>query len=129
MPKTRVRDRSKDALPPPSGEVVILRDVPLPEPPKHGDQWGRWRYDGQAITLDDSEGYYWIDLDRTSDAAGILDWIAQLNDKSWLSAKDIGDLVQAFDDLVGFGLQASVCGCAYNKPFALGDHLRSLRDG
>ncbi len=129
MPKTRVRDRSKDAKPPASGEVVLLRSVPLPEPPKRGDLWGRWRYDSQYLCIEDAEGYYWIDLDRTYDAAGILDWIAQLNEKSYLSAKDIGDLVQAFDDLTGFGLQATVCGCAHNKSFALGDHLRRLRDG
>ena len=135
MSKRQGRDRQKDALTVPSGEAVFLRDVLEvsgaldSDPPKHGDRWGLWRVDFPRLVLENVETFCEIDLDRTYDAAGILDWIAQLNEKSYLSAKDIGDLVQAIDDLTGLGLQASVCGLAHNRRFALGDHIRQLRDG
>lgn len=47
-----------------------------------------------------------------NDSASVLDWIAQLNEKTWVSPDDIGNLVKAIDDI--FDLH-SFCGMGRNK--------------
>ena len=109
-----------------TGITITQFDGKLPPPPRHGDHWGRWRYDAENMVLYDTKGWgYWIALRDIKDSASVLDWIAQLYDKNWTTAEDIGDLIDAFDDLFE-GLQSKVCGFGIDRTFSLIDHLRKV---
>jgi hypothetical protein len=74
-------------------------------------QYGRWRFDEERLVLVDTgaNGYgYEIDLEKCTTSAAVLDWIAQMRTKTWINTEDIGDLVEAFDRLIG--LQSTLCG-------------------
>jgi hypothetical protein len=75
-------------------------------------RWGRWTYDPKRLALYyiDDRGFeiYEIRLDECNTSAEILDWIAQINTKTWASSQDIGELVKALDDLLSF--QGKFCG-------------------
>jgi hypothetical protein len=75
--------------------------------PKHGQKWGNWTLDTEHLTLDYEDVTYSIRLSSMTSSAEVLDWIAQLNEKTWVSREDIGNLVQAVDDI--FDLH-SFCG-------------------
>ncbi len=51
---------------------------------------------------------YEVNLDQCDTSAGVLDWIAQLAGKTWVTNDDLGDLVRALDEILDF--QASLCG-------------------
>jgi hypothetical protein len=57
---------------------------------------------------------YDISLSTCVRAAEVLDWIAQINKKSWATREMVGDLVRAFDDL--FHLQAVFCSFGHTRP-------------
>jgi hypothetical protein len=73
-------------------------------------KWGNWTYDESNKTLDyrNPDGdYYEIDLVRVRTSAAMLDWIFQLRHKCWITAQDLADLLEAFDDLLD--PQANYC--------------------
>jgi hypothetical protein len=57
-------------------------------------------------------GAYEVDVERIRCSSGMLDWIFQINGKSWADARVVKDLVNAFDDI--FHPQANLCsgGCS-----------------
>jgi hypothetical protein len=57
---------------------------------------------------------YFVALDEMVDSARILDWIFQVNDKSWASREDVGHLVEAIEDLLG----RDVAGGGVDHPIA-----------
>jgi hypothetical protein len=63
-------------------------------------QWGMWRYNRNRRTLFYGRGEYEVDLDRCRTSGEVLDWIIQLNQKSWTTPEDIGHLVEALDVLL-----------------------------
>jgi len=75
-------------------------------------KWGRWTFDTESLSLitktNNSGKLYYIPLTKCNSSAEILDWIGKLHEKKWTSNKDIGDLVEALNDLINF--QINFCG-------------------
>ncbi len=72
-------------------------------------RWGAWRYKENRTLVHDRASWYEVDLDRCTNSAQVLDWIAQLAHKSWVSPTDLGHFVRALEDLLS--LQQAYCGC------------------
>ena len=83
---------------------------------EHGRRWGQWRYNASNLTVEyidydpQKKGAvaYYVDLERCGTAGDILDWIIQVSEKAWTRPQDIGHLVQALNELAGYGLQGKV---------------------
>ena len=80
--------------------------------------WGPWRYDPEILVLLHENGYE-VDLERMSNSATVLDWIAQVCGKIWCDAECAGHLVKAIDELLS--LQSTCCGCGVDKEFNVGN--------
>ena len=85
------------------------------------DRCGPWRYKRSNLTLVHDRGYE-VDLERCTDSAHILDWIAQIAVKQVHSDEDLGHFVRALNELLR--LQQNVCGQGINKTI---DPKRVLR--
>jgi hypothetical protein len=72
-------------------------------------QWGVWRLERANLTLVHSgEGRsYEVDLEAMNTTGQMLDWIFQVSGKSWATRQDVGELVQALDDI--FHPQQNLC--------------------
>jgi len=119
----------------PTHEVTL--DAP-PSSPSSERRWGPWLYDERALSLvfdprnereaGGETAYlardYDIDLRRCRDSHQVLDWIAQIANKTWASPATIGYLVRALNDLLG--LQAFMCGGALNSATS-GDAIEDMR--
>jgi len=69
--------------------------------------FGKWTLNKASLTLDFTGGIaYQIPLDDMTDPAKILDWIYQIEEKTWASTEVIGELVEALAYYFG----RSVCG-------------------
>ena len=88
-------------------------DLDVFDYPKDGHKWGNWTLDTKNRSLDYRHDRYSIRLESMTSSAPVLDWIAQLNMKTWASREHIGYLVEALDDI--FGLQAAFCGSEKDK--------------
>jgi hypothetical protein len=99
----------------------------LVKQPSHGDRWGNWELDTNLLVLiyrgRQGHNEYEIDLEKIDGSAEMLDWIFQLNSKSWVSRKDMGDLVQAFDDI--FTPQSTLCGQGIDKKLDATKYLKT----
>jgi hypothetical protein len=71
--------------------------------PQTGDRWGRWVYntEGNALHFDPATNNYPVRLDTIGSAEDLVNWIAQLQEKTWMSPADFGDFLEAVDDFVG----------------------------
>jgi hypothetical protein len=90
-----------------------LLDGPKPAPLISGSRFGCWilRKRGRQSWLGHKgdHGYgYEVDLDRCRSSAEILDWIAQLEQKTWCDATCVGNLVRALNRILR--LQGNFCG-------------------
>jgi hypothetical protein len=92
--------------------------------PKHGDTWGNWQYDAKVMVLTYLPEDYEIDLEQCTTSAKTMDRIFQLCNKTWLSAKDGGDMLQALNDLLD--PQANLCSFGQDKKFDATKHLKNL---
>ena len=63
--------------------------------------WGRWTFNPDNACLETAAPWYQIPVYELTTSAEILDWIFQVQEKTWSSSEDIGDLVAAIVDLVG----------------------------
>lgn len=72
-------------------------------------QWGNWslntgnaclEYPGQLPDMP----LYQIPVDEMTNSASILDWIFQVQEKTWASSSDVGDLVGAIESILGRGV-------------------------
>jgi hypothetical protein len=72
-------------------------------------KWGNWTYDdsNQILRYESHGSDCEIDLVEVRTSAAMLDWIFQLRHKSWITAQDLADLLEAFDDLLD--PQANYC--------------------
>ena len=90
----------------PNGVVMLRTDVEWPRP-QHGDWWGPWRYNAEALELEyyDARGNYryGVDLERCGSSRQILDWIFQVKTKRWCTHTCMGHLVEALRDLIRRG--------------------------
>lgn len=87
-----------------------------------------WKFDAKAISLvfepgESGDGYdYDIDLEKCTSSAEVLDWIAQVAQKSWVDDAALGSLVRKLDRLLD--LQATLCGGGEDHQLDPVDHLR-----
>ena len=72
-------------------------------PPKHGQRWGNWTYNGPNLTH--QHPYYEVDLEWCVDAESVLGWMFQVADKSWSTTDDIGHLFLALGRTIGYRLR------------------------
>lgn len=75
-------------------------------------QWGVWRLENsRLIHYGEGEGHwsnrYSVNLEAMNTAAQMLDWIFQVSSKTWATREDVGNLIEALDDI--FGPQGSLC--------------------
>ncbi|MBM2826472.1 MAG: hypothetical protein HW403_536 [Dehalococcoidia bacterium] len=92
------------------GQLIDMWDLINMELPPKGEAWGPWRYNRDNLTLEFWRGQklrYYVDLERCRNSAEILDWVAQVSDKSWASDADVGQLVRALNGLLH--LQNNIC--------------------
>ena len=86
------------------GELIALTE-------KKRTQWGNWHLKKRNWTLlyqNNGSTYYEIDLEGISTCGAMLDWIFQLcGNKTWMSAEDSADLIDAFRDI--FNPQRHFC--------------------
>lgn len=75
--------------------------------PHDGQTWGNWRLDVSNLTLNHKTDGYYIDLESIDGSAEMLDWIMQINAKSWATTEDKGNLVEALNAI--FYPQANLC--------------------
>jgi hypothetical protein len=82
---------------------------------QHGSKWGDWTLDAKFMTLDLQSGRhsYQIGLENITDSAHMLDWIFQIQRKTWSTNDIIGDLINAFEDI--FSPQGTICGQGIGK--------------
>jgi hypothetical protein len=115
----------------------LLREFE-PPPLFHGRRWGAWTLDteraclvydawqevrgnGSGVTKGVPQytaylGAPEIDLDRIRDSAGLLDWIYQVEGKTWATARITKDLLSAFDAI--FSPQQNLCTGGGSKTIA-----------
>ena len=87
--------------------LMVKKEI---EDDKKRTEWGRWKYNKENLTIytepTDNGWEYEIDLERVRDYSDVIDWLAHLKEKNWISTKDLGDLFAALDDISG-GLRSS----------------------
>lgn len=82
-------------------------------------RWGPWQLDRDICVLYAEEVPtagrvdYEVDLDECTTPARVLDWIAQVAEKSWADAETVVGLVYALNDVLGF--QSGLCGGGKSK--------------
>jgi hypothetical protein len=69
-------------------------------------QWGNWKLNTKNACLEFNDPksnsmIYQVFVDEMTDSAQILDWIFQIEEKTWASSKDLGDLVSAVVEILG----------------------------
>lgn len=68
--------------------------------------WGRWIFNLEALSLitkdTKSDRTYYLPLSTCNSSSQILDWITNFLEKDWTSNQDMGDLVQALNELLDF---------------------------
>jgi len=68
--------------------------------------WGNWTFERRNLTLNHKHGYS-IDLESCKNPAQVLDWIMQVRAKAWTDSRDVTELLDALDEILG--VQANVC--------------------
>jgi hypothetical protein len=87
-------------------------------------QWGNWKLDRTAQTLDHAVESYFVPLGDMRSAAAMLDWIFQLQQKTWVTPQDISDFLEALDDI--FHPQHTMCGGGVERPFDVDERLKQM---
>lgn len=66
-------------------------------------KWGPWTLNTTNACLEYPLGAscYQIPVDEMTNSPQILDWIFQLNEKTWTSAADVGHFVEAVEEILG----------------------------
>jgi hypothetical protein len=78
-------------------------------------EFGNWEFNKKNLTLRHSgagKGYE-IDLEECTTSAGVLDWIFQIESKTWASEEDLGYLVRALNVLLA--PQDTLCSGGHEK--------------
>lgn len=108
----------------PAGVIHVAEFARKPCPkPKDGDTWGDWKYDAKTLVLvyRANTNEYPIDLERCVTASSVLDWIGQLNEKTWASTECMGHLARALDDLLD--LRSNIVHLPLEKTFDVREYL------
>jgi hypothetical protein len=94
---------------------------------RDGFSWGNWKLDAGTLTLVSESPSYEIRLDEITDSAEMLDWIFQIQMKTWATNDVIGNLIRAFDDI--FMPQGTLCGQGVGKTIDAEKFLRGRIGG
>jgi hypothetical protein len=80
--------------------------------------WGEWTFDYKTgclcFRIDGTDDDYHICLSKINQSSQILDWIFQLNAKTWATPQIMKDLLEAMEFLLN--PQANYCSFGINKP-------------
>jgi len=76
--------------------------------------FGSWTFNSKNLTLLHENPTYEIDLERCTSSAQVLDWIFQINAKTWADDFCVADLVHAFR--VTLDPQRTLCSFGREKP-------------
>lgn len=89
-------------------EVFTAKDAfdLVRRPPEDGTRWGPWTYLAATKELK-HDHHYFVDLEDMETSAAVLDWIAQVAGKGWITDADLGALVRGIDALLH--LQSTRC--------------------
>ena len=85
-------------------------------------QWGGWSLQTDNWTLVYRGEGYSIDLEDCNTSAELLDWIFQIEGKSWTTPQVLSDLLHAFSDI--FDPQANLCSGGASKRINASNYLR-----
>ncbi len=92
--------------------------------PQNGQTWGNWKLSTRELVLKyTGEGGYEVDLEEMTSSANVLDWIAQVSQKAWASAEDVGNFVRAINDI--FELQQRLCPAGADRRLDASQFLRT----
>ena len=76
--------------------------------------WGRWTLNTTnaclETTIAPSGATYEVPLDELNTAAATLDWIFQVQEKTWATAQDQGHLIDAIVEIFGRGVASGGIG-------------------
>lgn len=71
--------------------------------------WGPWKFEpSDPPSLVYQPTGYWLDVGRFRTSGNVLDAIAQLSGKTWMTEEQLGHLVRALDEILK--LQQNYCG-------------------
>jgi hypothetical protein len=90
---------------------------------------GMWQLDSEALVLTlyhPGCPRYEVSLQRCRSSAMVLDWIAQVAAKSWVTAEIFGELVFALNDYLR--LQRNYCSCGEELRLRTGDEIIEVVD-
>lgn len=101
------------------GRVTLMSAAELMEAVDPPSDWGPWRLGTRSWVLYPTGPYrYEVDLEECLDSARVLDWIAQVAQKTWADNATVAGLIRALDDVLQ--LQGSLCGCGTGKTITTG---------
>ena len=95
-----------------SVEEIIEEGERLREEKRRFPVWGTWQLTKNLSLELKGDHWYEVDLERCLSSAEILDWIVQIQKKSWVTPKIIYDLIQALDDILD--IQGNFCSSGKN---------------
>jgi hypothetical protein len=100
-------ERCKNAPSADTGLITLNElDELYPELPLfHGRRWGSWKLSTKSLAL--KHEFYEIDLETIGSSGSMLDWIFQVQQKTWADASVMNDLLAALHDI--FDPQANLC--------------------
>lgn len=97
--------------------------------------WGYWRFEKESRQLiinksivpgEEGKDLYKIDLVRCNTSAAILDVVISMSQKLWVTREDIGNLIEALDDI--FMLQVNFCGSEFEHSDGHSDYAKRILD-
>ena len=93
---------------------------------------GIWQYNAETHCIECQkvvEGHkfwYEVDLERCKNSAQLLDWIFQVEGKSWINSKDLGDLCRCIDTIVD--VQSQYCSMGVDHAVDIKKYLKTKVD-
>jgi hypothetical protein len=94
------RDDAQVVMAWPTAETVARATSPFFD-------WGGWRLNSAAATLEHESLEFWVELTDCVDSAQTLDWIAHAMNAQGVDDTVLAGLVRALDDVLEF--QAALC--------------------
>jgi hypothetical protein len=85
-----------------------MRDLLSKPKAETGDNWGKWVYNEKHHTLHfaPNDNNYEIRLRDIRTAEDLVGWLDHLSEKTWMTAADFGDFLEAIGDFIGLGTLA-----------------------
>ena len=75
--------------------------------------YGPWKFDDKNLTLTHSHTDYEIDVEEWKTSAEVLDWIFQIQAKSWNDPVTMKGLIDAIEEIIN--PQANLCSFGTEK--------------